>query len=90
MELPINYAKATQPERKLVREEYVRVQEGRCCYCNRLLTEDPPKELFLDMSRFPPGFLRWPVHLHHDHNTDMTIGAVHGYCNGVLWQYHGE
>jgi hypothetical protein len=39
---------------------------------------------------FPPNFFKYPVHLHHDHNTGMTIGAVHAYCNAVLFQYHGE
>jgi len=39
---------------------------------------------------FPPKFLNWPVHLHHDHKTGMTVGAVHSHCNAVLWQYHNE
>lgn len=32
----------------------------------------------------------YPVHLHHDHKTGLTIGAVHAKCNAVLWQYYGE
>lgn len=44
----------------------------------------------IDVSLFPENFFRWPVHLHHSHKTGMTIGAVHAYCNAVLWQYHGE
>ena len=31
-----------------------------------------------------------PIHLHHDHDTDLTIGAVHAYCNAILWEYHNE
>jgi hypothetical protein len=42
------------------------------------------------MRLFPKGFLNAPVHLHHSHVTNMTLGAVHGYCNGYLWQYLGE
>jgi hypothetical protein len=42
------------------------------------------------LSLFPKNFLKWPVHLHHSHDTGMTIGAVHSYCNAVLWQYHNE
>jgi len=30
------------------------------------------------------------MHLHHNHETDMTEGAVHAYCNAVLWQYEGK
>jgi hypothetical protein len=44
----------------------------------------------INVDLFPPNFFKWPVHLHHDHRTGMTIGAVHCRCNAVLWQYHGE
>jgi hypothetical protein len=39
---------------------------------------------------FPENFLMYPVHLQHDHNTNLTEGAVHAYCNAVLWQYEGR
>jgi hypothetical protein len=39
---------------------------------------------------FPELFLKYPVHLHHSHVTGLTIGAVHAYCNAVLWVYHDE
>jgi hypothetical protein len=39
---------------------------------------------------FPPNFLKYPVHLQHNHDTDMTEGAVHARCNAVMWQYHGR
>lgn len=44
----------------------------------------------VNMKLFPPNFFKHPVHLHHDHQTGMTIGAVHNHCNAVLWQYYGE
>jgi hypothetical protein len=57
--------------------------------------KEPTKEMqqkSINFSLFPGGigFLKYPIHLHHDHNTGMTIGAVHARCNAILWQYHGE
>ena len=31
-----------------------------------------------------------PIHLQHSHNTGVTEGAVHNYCNAVMWQYDGR
>lgn len=93
MDLPINYDKASAATRKLVREEYVRLQNGFCYHCGATLKEKAPIRIMkksVDRRRFPPNFFKWPVHLHHSHDTGMTIGAVHCYCNAVLWQYHNE
>lgn len=93
MELPVNYAKTHHTQRKLVREEYVRLQGGNCCHCGAPLASKAAKEILskpLNLKLFPQHFLAHPVHLHHSHETGLTIGAVHSYCNGVLWQYHGE
>jgi len=93
MKLPIDYDKLHWKDRKLVREEYIRLQNGRCCYCGNLLEEKPINEVLIseiDESLFPPTFFKHPVHLHHDHNTGLTIGAIHNRCNAFLWQYHGE
>lgn len=90
---PINYVKANPMERRVIRKWYEANQDGKCYHCKHPLEFVPPKKILqqtLNMKLFPPGFLRWPIHLHHCHKTDMTIGAVHAYCNGVLWQYHGE
>lgn len=90
---PKDYNKLTSYQRKKLREEYVEHQEGRCHHCGGLLSEKPPQHILskkLNLKLFPPNFLKYPVHLHHCHETGMTIGAVHSYCNGVLWQYHGE
>lgn len=93
MKLPVNYNETHYTERRLVREEYVRLQEGRCCHCGELLNGNPSVEITskkVTKGLFPPNFFKWPVHLHHSHDTGMTIGAVHNYCNAVLWEYHGE
>jgi len=93
MELPVDYDKLKQWQRRLVRLEYIRLQNGKCYHCKKPLDGPAAKKILkkkLNRKMFPKGFLDWPVHLHHDHNTGLTIGAVHCYCNAVLWQYHGE
>jgi hypothetical protein len=93
MKLPINYVKADRWKRKEAREQYVKDQKGRCYYCNCYLSGRPSRKVrkkSLNKLSFPKGFFDWPVHLHHSHVTHMTIGAVHNYCNAVLWEYHQE
>lgn len=90
MIIPVNYDKLSSAQRKFVRESYVKEQNEKCYYCRRLLEEDAPAVKQVDENLFPIGFFRYPVHLHHDHITGLTIGAVHAYCNAVLWQHHGE
>ena len=93
MNLPVDYTKLTQREQKAVREEYVRVQGGKCSYCDKPLTDnadDIVMKAKINVKLFPIGFFKSPVHLHHSHATGLTIGAVHSRCNAALWQYHGE
>ena len=93
MNLPINYNTTHWSIRKKVREEYVKRQDGLCYHCKTSLKGQPNIETLqmpVNESLFPPNFFKWPVHLHHDHNTGMTIGAVHAHCNAVLWQYYDE
>lgn len=93
VKLPLDYNKLTQYTRRLAREEYVRLQKGLCQYCKQPLTGMPSMKVrgaIINKSLFPPNFFKHPVHLHHDHQTGLTIGAVHNYCNAYLWQYHGE
>lgn len=93
MDLPVNYDKIDRSERRLVREEYIRIQEGKCSHCKEPLSGPPAEKVAkkkVNERLFPRDFFKWPVHLHHSHKTGMTIGAVHGWCNAVLWQYHGE
>lgn len=93
MNLPVKYKDLNPKEKKLVREKYVELQGGKCYHCGQPLDKNPCSSvrcLKVDKTLFPPGFFRWPVHLHHSHETGLTLGAVHCYCNAVLWQYHGE
>ena len=89
MKLPADYTKLTRAERSDVREQYEDEQGGDCWYCALPLYEEPPKPS-IDWRYFPPGFTKNPVHLHHDHENGMTVGAVHAYCTAVLWQYEGR
>lgn len=91
--LPVKYSEHTSYHRRKIREQYVQEQDGKCYWCKELLTDTPTKDVTsktIDLRLFPPGFLKNPVHLQHDHDTDMTEGAVHAYCNAVMWQYYGR
>jgi hypothetical protein len=93
MELPVDYKKTHYSVRKLVREEYVRLQKGKCWFCKNLLTEEPSKKVTdksINKSLFPPSMFNYPVHLHHCHKNGLTIGAVHSRCNAYMWQYQGK
>lgn len=93
MKLPVDYRKLEPSERRAVRVEYIKRQDGKCYHCKSDLRFEPPESVTkkpINKSLFPERFFDWPVHLHHNHKTGMTIGAVHNYCNAVLWQYHGE
>lgn len=91
--LPVNYELLSSKERREVREQYVLEQNGKCYWCHGSLQQEPGREItdkVIDWSLFPEGFLKHPIHLQHNHDNDMTEGAVHAYCNAVMWQYHGR
>lgn len=94
--LPAPYSQLSTAQRRAAREQYVVLQKGACLYCKSSLEGQPPAHVLamkINWHAFPGkdrGFLRYPVHLHHDHGTDLTLGAVHAYCNAVLWQHHKE
>ena len=93
MKLPVDYTKLNWRQKAKVRDQYVKEQDGKCYYCGLKLSGKAAYEVRsrkLDMNLFPPGFLNNPVHLQHDHKSGMTEGAVHAYCNGVMWQYEGK
>jgi hypothetical protein len=92
-DLPVKYSETAPKVRKLIREQYTREQNGLCYWCEMPLRDPPPKcitDKKIEWSYFPPFFLKAPVHLQHDHGTDLTEGAVHAYCNAVMWQYHSR
>ncbi len=93
MKLPVFYDDLTQYERKQVREQYIKQQNNKCYFCKSPLSENPSKDTLkkkVNKRLFPSGFFNWPIHLHHSHNTGKTIGAVHAYCNAILWEYYNE
>jgi len=93
MELPVKYKDLSWTERREVRQQYMKEQGGLCAYCGQDLKKDAPiwiREKRIDWDMFPEGFLEHPVHLDHDHESGLTRGAVHAYCNAVMWQYEGK
>lgn len=93
MELPTDYTKIPPSERRLVRNEYIKLQDNKCYWCKESLSDNPPSHITdkeINWKRFPPNFLQYPIHLQHCHKTGMTEGAVHAYCNAVMWQYEGR
>ena len=91
--LPVEYSRLEQWERRLVREQYICEQFGKCYWCDEPLDGEPSdnvKNKKVNWKLFPPNFMKYPVHLQHDHGTDLTEGAVHAKCNAVMWQYHGR
>jgi len=90
--LPANYDELSWKERREVREEYIKLQNGKCFFCKESIYGEPSDEIidmFIRKNLFPKNFFNYPIHLHHNHDTGMTIGAVHSKCNAVMWQYYG-
>lgn len=90
---PVDYTKLSYFERKVLREKYIKAQNKKCFYCGSYLFNDAPEEIKskkIDWSYFPKNFLQYPIHLQHNHKTNMTEGAVHNYCNAVMWQYENK
>lgn len=93
LDLPVDYTQLTPSERRSVREQYIRNQKDLCWFCKSNLHADSPKKITnkpINWALFPDNFTRYPIHLQHDHETGLTEGAVHAYCNAVLWQYEGK
>ena len=91
--LPVDYTKLSRRERREVREQYIKEQKRSCMYCKEDLFQKPPSSVTdrkINWDLFPEGFLDHPIHLQHCHSTGLTEGAVHAYCNAVLWQYLGR
>ncbi len=90
---PVAYSKLSPQEKRAVRSAYINAQNGLCHHCNAPLDGPPaPHVARQKVTRrlYPDNFFKFPVHLHHSHDTDLTIGAVHNHCNAVLWEHHGE
>ena len=93
MKLPVLYDSLGPKEKKRVREEYISRQGGLCMFCKYNIKEKPPEHILetkINTTLFPNNFFKYPIHLQHDHNTGWTEGAVHAYCNAIMWQYLGR
>ena len=91
--LPINYTRLTRVQRKEVREQYILQQRHQCYWCHEDLRNPAPDVITaqkINLKLFPPGFLNNPIHLQHNHENGQTEGAVHAYCNAVMWEHHGR
>lgn len=88
----VDYRRLSWQEKRAIREQYIKEQNGECFWCGSKLSGEAKKELLdvpIDWSLFPGGeeFLKYPVHLQHDHTTGLTEGAVHSFCNALMWNY---
>lgn len=93
MKLPVMYDEIPVNEKRAVRDEYKKLQENLCYFCNEPLDKKPSERVQnapITKRFFPKRFFENPEHLHHDHNTGLTLGVVHARCNAYLWQYLGE
>ena len=93
MVLPVDYRLLSAKKRKEIREEYILIQDGSCFYCREDLSGEPAtrvSQVPINWKLFPEGFLRNPIHLQHSHTTGLTEGAVHAYCNAIMWQVEGR
>ena len=91
--LPMNYERATPQQRREARKAYEQLQDGDCYFCHKPLDALPPTkimELDINWDRFPEHFQQHPVHLQHNHETGMTEGAVHMFCNAFMFDYLGR
>lgn len=92
-QLPVDYSALEWWERRDVRQQYIREQDGKCQHCGEPLSGEPSRRVNrakINWRLFPKTFQKYPIHLHHSHDTGLTIGAVHMRCNAYLWQYEGE
>ncbi len=94
LKLPVDYTKLDwrKGEIRAVRKQYIGEQDDRCYFCKRWIYGEPSADVAdkdIDWGLFPPNFQKHPIHLQHNHDTNMTEGAVHMRCNAVMWQYHG-
>lgn len=93
IKIPTRYDNLTSYQKANVRREYSRLQGHFCWFCGSSLygsVNEDIQDLPIDWDLFPggEGFLKYPIHLQHNHDTGMTEGAVHAYCNAFMWNYY--
>ncbi len=93
---PQRYRDLNSNQRRKLRDEYIEYFNGRCMYCDELLDDEPHEFVrqsadqidWDDLAGGKEGFLKNPVHLHHDHQTGLTLAAIHAMCNAHSWHFH--
>jgi hypothetical protein len=93
---PQRYSDLNTSQRRKLRENYVVHFQGRCIYCDEPLNDKPhefvrAKATSIWWPNLPggrKGFLSNSVHLHHDHETDLTLGPVHALCNAHSYHFY--
>lgn len=93
---PQRYSDLNANQRSKLRDEYVVYFKGRCLYCDGQLDDEPHEFVResadeIEWDHLPgskDGFLKSPVHLHHDHETGLTLGPVHALCNAHSWHFY--
>lgn len=91
IKLPTLYDKLSPSEKRMVRQEYIRRQNNKCYLCNDDIYKPPNvDDIKITPKLYPKNFFDYPIHLHHSHETGLTIGVVHAKCNAILWEYGGE
>lgn len=93
---PQRYRDLNANQHRKLRDEYVEYFRGRCLYCDGQLDDEPHEFVRqsadeIEWDNLPgskEGFLKNPVHLHHDHETGLTLGPIHALCNAHSWHFY--
>lgn len=86
LQLPTKYSSLSGQRRAAVKEAYICLQRERCWLCGDSLYAlptfivDNPNVVQLCYNQLAEQF---PLQLHHDHDTDMTLGVTHAECNAI-------
>ena len=93
---PQRYRDLNTNQRRKLLDEYVEHFRGRCLYCHLKLDGKPSRIVRdsadeIEWDNLPggkEGFLKNPVHLHHDHETGLTLAPIHALCNAHSWEFY--
>jgi hypothetical protein len=84
LDLPTKYSSLSGERKSAVISAYICLQRERCWLCGDSLYELPtfivenPKLMALSYNELAEEH---PHHLHHDHDTGLTLGVTHAECN---------
>lgn len=84
LELPTKYSSLSGERLSAVKDAYICLQRERCWLCGDNLYElpkyivDNPNYMGLCYNQLAE---QTPLHLHHNHDTGLTLGVAHAECN---------